>query len=112
MNTGATGFNFPGGIRSGPGHDVVLQDQSGTGGGTQDTYESFPGGPAQSCVVAPGDDAVAYDFNEKHNHYFYADATINVGGEVKYPSCAAIGTVPGTSGGLPIGAAADAPGDI
>jgi len=111
-STGATGFNFPGGVREGPGQDVVLQDQSASGGGAQLTYESFPGGPAQQCTVAPNDDAVAFDLNEKKTHYFYADATANVGGEVHYPSCAAIGTVPGTSGGLPIGAAADAPGDI
>jgi len=111
-NAGATGFAFPGGLREGPGQDLILQDQSASGGGAQLTYESLPGGPAQQCTVAPNDDAVAFDLNEKKTKYFYADATANVGGEVKYPSCAAVGTVPGNSGGLPIGAAADAPGDI
>ncbi len=111
-NLGATGFNFPGGIEEGPGQDVVLQDQLGASGGAQLTYESFPGGPAQTCTVAPGDDAVSFGFNEKKTHYFYADATLNVGGEVHYPSCAPIGTVPATSGGTQIGVAADAPGDI
>jgi len=111
-SVGATGFNFPGGLRSGPGEDPILQDQSATGGGAQLTYESFPGGPAQQCTVSAGADTVAFDLNEKRNHYFAADATNNRGVEVKYPTCAAIGTVAGGSGGLPIGAAADAPGDL
>jgi len=111
-NAGATGFAFPGGVRMGPGEDLVLQDQSATGGGAQLTYETLPGGPAQQCTVSANADTVAFDLNEKRNHYFAADATNNRGVEVKYPTCAAIGTVPGTSGGLPIGAAADAPGDL
>jgi len=108
-SVGATGFNFPGGLRSGPGEDLVLQDQSGSSGGAQLTYESFPGGPAQTCTVDSGADTVAFDMNKLHNHYFAADATNNRAVEVKYPSCAAIGTVPGNASGLPIGAAVDDP---
>jgi hypothetical protein len=106
-NTGATGFNFPGGLRSAAGEDVVLLDQSGTGGGTLNTYESFPGGPAQSCVLAPGDDAVTFDLNKRRNHVFYSDATVGVAGESHYPSCKPIGTVTGF--GLAIGVAVDDP---
>ena len=106
-NTGATGFNFPGGVRSAAGEDVVLLDQVGNGASTLNTYESFPGGSAQSCVPAPGDDAAAFDLNKLRNHVFYSDATLGLAGEAHYPSCKPIGTVSGLS--LPIGVAVDDP---
>jgi DNA-binding beta-propeller fold protein YncE len=108
-DTGATGFNFPGGVRSADGEDVALLDQSGIGGGTLNTYESFPGGPAQSCLLAAGSDTVTFDLNYVRNRVYYSDATLGLAGEAHYPSCAPIGTVSSVLGSLPIGVAVDDP---
>jgi hypothetical protein len=97
---------FPGGLRSADGQDVVQIDQNASGGGALITYESFPNGV--SCAIGAGDPD-GMDLNKTQGHVFYADALNNVGGEITYPSCTAIGTVPGNAGGLPIGAAVDAP---
>jgi hypothetical protein len=104
-STGAT-TAFPGGLRSADGEDVVQVDQNAAGGGALITYESFPTGV--SCAIGAGDPD-GMDLNKSQHHVFYADALNNAGGEISYPSCAAIGTVPGNAGGLPIGAAVDAP---
>jgi hypothetical protein len=97
--TGAT-FNFPGGLRSADGEDVVLQDQS--------TFEPPDFGSPASCALGASD-PVTFDINRLQHHYFYADANNDVGGEVDYPSCIPIGTVPGNPGGLLIGVAKDYP---
>jgi DNA-binding beta-propeller fold protein YncE len=107
-STGAT-TTFPGGLRSADGEDVVQIDQNASGGGALITYESFPNGV--SCAIGGGDPD-AMDINRTQKHVFYADALNDVGGEISYPSCAPIGTVPGNSGGLPIGAAVDAPASL
>ena len=104
-STGAT-TAFPGGLRSVRGEDVVQIDQNAPGGGALITYESFPNGA--SCAIGGGDPD-GMDLNRSQHRVFYADALNDVGGEIKYPSCAAVGTVPGNASGLPIGAAADPP---
>jgi hypothetical protein len=107
-STGATTI-FPGGLRSADGEDVVQIDQNASGGGALITYESFPTGT--SCAIGAGDPD-AMDINKTQHHVFYADAANDVGGEISYPSCAPIGTVPGNANGLPIGAAVDAPDSL
>ena len=108
--TGAT-MAFPGGLRSADGEDVILQDQSGAGGGDADEYEAFPS-TFTSCPLN-GVDPVSFDINRPQHHYFYADAGLNEGVEVSWSagttSCPLIGTVAGNSSGLPIGAAKDLP---
>jgi hypothetical protein len=104
--TGATSA-FPGGLRSADFEDLVQDDQSGAGGGTLNTYEHFPS-PSTTCSIGAGD-AVSIDINKTQKDVFYGDATNNVGGEIKYHGCTLVGTVPGNSLGLPIGAAVDAP---
>jgi hypothetical protein len=102
---------FPGGLRSADGEDVILQDQSGAGGGDADEYEAFPSTFTQ-CALN-GSDPVSFDINKPQHHYFYADAGLNLGVEVSWSagttSCPLIGTVPGNQSGLPIGAAKDSP---
>lgn len=107
-STGATTV-FPGGLRSADGEDVLQIDQNATGGGALITYESFPTG--SSCAVGAGDPD-AMDLNKTQHHVFYADALNDVGGEMSYPACAPIGTVPGNPSGLPIGAASDKPDSL
>ncbi|HEY5095724.1 MAG TPA: hypothetical protein VII69_11460 [Candidatus Eremiobacteraceae bacterium] len=99
---------FPGGLRSANGEEVVQVDQ-GTDAftGTLITYQSFPKGV--SCLIVGASDPVSIDIKKEEKDVFYADADLNVGGEIAYPSCAAVGTVPGNPNGLPIGAAADPP---
>jgi hypothetical protein len=104
-STGAT-TAYPGGLRSADHQDLLQIDQNAPGGGALITYESFPTGT--SCAIGAGDPD-GMDLNRKQRHVFYADALNDVGGEMKYPSCAPIGTVPGNANGLPIGAAVDAP---
>jgi len=106
-STGVTS-SFPGGIRSDLGQDVVQQDQLGSGGGTQTTYQP-PGFSILSTCSLNGSDPVAMDINRPAHKYFYADAGLDALVEVGYPSCAAIGSAPGNSSGLPIGAAKDHP---
>jgi hypothetical protein len=111
-STGAT-MAFPGGLRSasGPGsEDVVLDDQSATGGGALTTYETFPT-PVSSCPLG-GSDPVSYDFNRTDKHAFFADAGNFVATEVKWNdntnTCAGVASV--LMPGQPIGVAVDAPG--
>lgn len=108
--TGAS-MAFPGGLRSADHEDVILQDQSGPGGGDADEYEAFPS-TFTSCALG-GSDPVSFDINHSQHHYFYADAGLNEGVEVKWSagttSCGLKGTVAGNSSGLPIGAAVDRP---
>ena len=106
-NTGAV-FNFPGGLRSADDEDVVLDDQSAPGGGSLTTYEPPNFTSGDTCSVG-GSDPVTFDINHKQHHAFIADAGLNEGIELTYPSCALIGTVPGNSAGLPIGMAKDFP---
>jgi hypothetical protein len=103
--TGAV-FAFPGGLRSADGEDVVLQDQSGAGGGDALTFEPPSFGSPQTCAIGAGD-PVSFDINRTQHHYFYTDASNNVGGELDYATCAHIGTVPGNTSGLMIGVARD-----
>lgn len=105
--TGAT-FNFPGGLRSADGEDVVLQDQAGPNGGDALTYEPPNFGSPTSCALHVGD-PVTFDINRLQHHYFFVDASSNSGAELDYPSCTLIGTVPGNPGGLLIGVAKDYP---
>jgi len=109
-STGAT-MAFPGGLRSADHEDVILQDQSGAGGGDADEYEAFPS-TFTSCALN-GSDPVSFDINHSQHHYFYADAGFNEGVEVSWSagttSCPLIGSVAGNSSGLPIGAAKDLP---
>jgi hypothetical protein len=106
-NTGAT-FAFPGGLRSADGEDLVLDDQSASGGGALVTYEPPNFTSGDSCSVG-GADPVSFDINHRQHHAFLADAGLNEGVELGYPGCAPIGTVPGNSSGLPIGMAKDYP---
>ena len=101
-NTGATGFSGPGGLRSAAGEDVVMNADK------LDTWESFPGGPAQSCILGSGSDGGPFDLNLLRTHVFYDDAVNGAAGEAHYPSCKPIGTVT-LSGSLPIGIAVDDP---
>jgi hypothetical protein len=92
----------PGGLRSADQEDVLQIDQAV--GGALITYESFPNGT--SCAIGAGDPD-GLDLNWSQHHVFYADAVNNVGGEMQYPACTLIGTVPGNPAGLPIGIAVD-----
>ncbi|HEY5095367.1 MAG TPA: hypothetical protein VII69_09650 [Candidatus Eremiobacteraceae bacterium] len=105
--TGAT-FVFPGGLRSADDEDVVLLDQEGAGGGDVLTFEPPDFGSPTSCALGASD-PVSFDINRTQHHYFYADGGNNVAGEVEYPTCAPIGTVPGNPSGLLIGVARDEP---
>jgi hypothetical protein len=100
---------FPGGLRSADSEDVLQIDQNASGGGSLTTFESFPSGT--SCAIGAGD-PVAMDLNKLQHHVFYADAINDAGGEMSYPACTPIGTVPGNSGGLLIGAASDPPDSL
>jgi hypothetical protein len=108
-NTGAV-MNFPGGVRSEDGEDVVLDDQSGTGGGTVTTYEPPTFSSGGVCTVG-GSDPVTFDVNHSQHHMFLADAGLNQLTELKYTNttgaCAPKFTAPGNTSGLPIGAAVD-----
>jgi len=110
-STGAT-MAFPGGLRSATGEDVVLDDQSATGGGALTTFETFPGSSA-SCPLGASD-PVSYDFNHHDKKAFFADAGNFVATEVKYNdgsnTCAAVASV--VMSGQPIGVALDVPGGL
>jgi hypothetical protein len=106
-NTGAT-FAFPGALRSADGEDVVLDDQSASGGGALFTYEPPDFSSPDVCTLG-GADPVTVDINRKQNHAFVADAGLNEAAEFTYPGCKLIGTVPGNTSGLPIGVAKDFP---
>jgi hypothetical protein len=95
--TGAV-TGFPGGIRSADLEDVVQIDQ-GPPGSASVTYDPAPPSIGSVCSIGAGD-AISMDLNKKQQHFFYADALKNVGGEMTYPGCVAIGTVPGNPGGL------------
>jgi hypothetical protein len=102
-STGAVA-GFPGGIRSADNEDVVQLDQTAL---TLTTFEHFPNG--NPCSLSGESDPVGFDINRREHHVFVADANLNVGVELTYPGCVLIGTVPGNSGGLPIGIAKDYP---
>jgi hypothetical protein len=100
--TGAT-VEFPGGIRSADGEDLVVQDQRQL---VETTYETFPNGNV--CYLESAD-PVSFDINKSQKHYFYADASSG-GVEVKYPNCTyVVGTVAGNPGGAATGVAVDPP---
>jgi hypothetical protein len=100
--TGAT-VDFPGGIRSADGEDLVVQDQTQN---IETTYETFPNGNA--CYLESSY-AVGFDINKSQKHYFFTDAYSGAI-EVKYPSCTyVIGTVAGNPGGTAEGVAVDPP---
>ncbi|HKW45357.1 MAG TPA: hypothetical protein VJN22_06840 [Candidatus Eremiobacteraceae bacterium] len=107
-STGATTV-YPGGLRSADNEDVVQVDQNAPGGGSIITYETFPNGV--SCAIGGGGPA-GMDIDQTQQNVYYADPINNVGGQIAYPSCATVGTVPGNLGGLPVGAAADPPGGL
>ena len=104
-STGATA-GFSGGLRSADHEDLVQVDQTIPAGGGLITYESFPAGT--SCAIGGGRPA-ALDLDRPQSHAYYSDITLNLGGEIAYPSCTAVGTVPGNPNGLPIGIAHDKP---
>ena len=106
-NVGAT-FAFPGGIRSADGEDVVLDDQSASGGGALFTYEPPDFSNPDVCTLG-GSDPVSFDINSNQNHAFVADAGLVVAAEYTYPGCKLIGTVPAGASALPIGIAKDFP---
>jgi hypothetical protein len=106
-NTGAT-FAFPGGLRSADGEDVVLDDQSASGGGALFTYEPPDFSSPDVCTIG-GADPVSFDINHRQHRAFVADAGLNEALELSYPGCKLIGTVPGNTSGLPIGMAKDQP---
>ena len=103
-STGATS-SFPGGLRSADNEDVVQVDQNAN---TVSTYESFPTAML-TCTLLGAIDADGDDIDKSQHHLFFADALNNVAGEVRYPTCAPVGGVPFNTGGLPAGAAVDAP---
>ena len=107
-STGATTV-YPGGLRSADHEDVVQVDQGAAGGGSITTYETFPAGV--SCAIGGGGPD-GMDIDQGQQNVYYADPVNNVGGQIAYPSCAPVGTVPGNLGGLPVGAAADPPGGL
>ncbi|HEY5095373.1 MAG TPA: hypothetical protein VII69_09680 [Candidatus Eremiobacteraceae bacterium] len=101
-STGAVSV-FPGGLRSAQSEAVVQVDQILL---TVTTFQSFPN--FTFCVIIGNGivGPIGMDINKSEKHLFYGDAG-GVGGEIKYPTCAAIGTVPMQAGALPIGAASD-----
>jgi hypothetical protein len=105
-STGVTSV-FPGGLRSDLSQDVVQQDQSASGGGSQTTYQPPGFGIVSTCTLNGGD-PVTMDLNRPAHKYYFADA-FNTLVEVAYPTCAPIGSVQGNTSGLPIGAAHDHP---
>lgn len=94
---------FPGGLRSAQSESVVQIDQILL---TVTTFQSFPN--FTFCVIIGNGilGPVGMDINKSRHHLFYGDSG-GVGGEVAYPKCTAIGTVPMQPGALPIGAASD-----
>jgi hypothetical protein len=106
-NTGAT-FAFPGGLRSADGEDVVLDDQSASGGGALFTFEPPDFSNPAVCTLG-GQDPVSFDINHNQKHVFVADAGLDEISEFTYPGCKPIGSIPGNNSGLPIGIAKDFP---
>ena len=100
-STGAASV-FPGGLRSAQSESVVQADQILL---TVTTYQ-FPN--FTFCIIIGNGivGPIGIDLNKSQKHLFYGD-TGGTGGEISYPSCTAIGTVPMQAGALPIGAASD-----
>ena len=109
VGTGAS-MAFPGGLGSADNEDVILDDQSASGGGALDEYEAFPSTFTQCTLGAS--DPVSFDINKSQHHAIYADAGLNDGVEVKWhagtTSCPTMGNVNEPASALPIGAAFDA----
>lgn len=107
-----TNTTFPGGLRS-RANDTRLIQIDQVGGGVRLRYNDinplFP--PGVPCNIG-GSDPVGFDMNGPANSVFYADAGLDVGGEIVFGNCLPIGTVPVGAGGLPIGAAHDIPEPI
>ena len=110
-STAAT-MAFPGGLSSTEKNDVVLDDQSATGGGALTSFESFPTS-AHSCTLGASD-PVSYGFNLGSHKAYVADAGNGDGREYTYNegnTCTLVNTTQAT-GGQPIGAAVDKPNKI
>jgi hypothetical protein len=106
-NTGAT-FAFPGGLRSVDDEDVVLDDQSASGGGALFTYEPPDFSNPEVCTLDESD-PVTFDINHRQHHVFVADAFLDEALEFSYPGCKLIGIVAGSTSGAPVGVAKDQP---
>lgn len=105
----STNTVFPGGLRSRTFDTRLVQfDQSGGVGGARIRYNLPLFNGVNTCNIG-GTDPVGFDMNGPATRVFYADAGSNLGGEMVFGNCAPVGTVPGNSGGLPIGAAHDVP---
>ena len=94
-------FSDPGGMESDAGEDLLANDQIAV---TADTFELPNPTPATFPLAG---DPVGMAINKLDHHWFIADAVNDNAGEYLYPSGTAVGTVPGNSGGLPIGVAVD-----
>jgi len=114
-NTGATGFDGAGGLRSASysktGFDVAVLMSFGS----LLTYTSFPGGPSSSCSWPEGSFLIeGFDFNHTDHHVFGADEDPDGdnGYEMTYPGCVVIGNAPGGSNSTLIDVAVDRPGAL
>jgi hypothetical protein len=105
--TNAT-FNYPAGVRSADGEDLVVMDEAGMNGGDLDTFEPPKFTSPAFCALNAGFPD-GFDISRLQHHLFYADSGNNVATEIDYPSCALVGSVPGNPGGFPVGVAKDYP---
>ncbi|HEY5096292.1 MAG TPA: hypothetical protein VII69_14360 [Candidatus Eremiobacteraceae bacterium] len=94
-------FGGGGGLGSDATEDLLANDQTNV---TADTFELPNPSPATFPLTG---EPVGMVINKLDHHWFIADAVNNDAGEYLYPSGTLVGTVPGNSGGLPIGVAVD-----
>jgi hypothetical protein len=98
-------FNFPFGIGSDNAEDVLVDDLNTTlTTGTANTFE-LPNPHPKSFTLVGVPVGMAIDALD--HHWFVADAKTNDAAEYSYPGGALVGTVPGNSGGDPVGIAVD-----
>jgi len=97
-------FVFPFGMGSDDTEDLLVNDLNPAGGGTADTFELPNPMPKMFPLVGV---PVGMAINPLDHHWFVADAMSNNAAEYSYPGGALIGTVPGNTGGDPVGMAVD-----
>jgi hypothetical protein len=89
------------GLGSDADDDLLANDQVNI---TADTFELPNPAPATFPLIGG---PVGMAINKLDHHWFIADAANNQAVEYLYPGGALVGTVPGNTGGLPIGVAVD-----
>ena len=106
----------PGGLRVTENDTHLIQiDESSNVGGELINYVFRENFSHTSCGFPNEREAVSEDINFSEHHLFWAGATIDyvgLGGEMTYPGCVLIGTVPTDVDGEPIGVAVDRPGPL